>query len=792
MSLETTVEQGPESITHSEETSVWDTISTWCVYLIAFLTPIWFLPFTISPVDSNKFFLVTAMVIVGFIAWLGRAVHTGNITIPKSSTLAILFLWLLTIFFSAYFSLSRSVSLWGVVPSSFLAVLTFSLVAFLSASSLRGQKNIERAYVLLFTSAGIAGLFVIVRTVFNLDFLPWAFGDARTFNTIGQWNAVAIFFGFLLVSIVPLLGRVGSKLSRVSLIVLALVALLLTTVVNFPMVWLGIGLMSLVFLAYSISRATNRKFGIPLALLLVSVLMLLAREDVARMTRSLNAPLDITPSISTSFEIGKQAIKDRPLLGTGPGTFGDAWDLYRDPVINQTEYWRLRFGSGSSFVTTLPTTTGILGTLVFLLFVGSVVWLGIKAFSNSNDSNRNFVLSGVFGILFLVYSWFVYPLTITTGILSFLALGLFIAQARERELIKSISVQIVADSPKGFVAALLIILCMVGGIVGLYVAGEKYVAAIYYGQGVARLNLDGSINTATDLFRRAALLDASRDQYHRAIAEMSFLKLQRIVAEAGDKAPEDVRTNFQIELSNAITSARATTESNPANSSNWRMLGQIYEAVIPFVDGSSDAALEAYTKASERSPQDPVIYDDKARVYIALGDYVKGREELEKAIALKNDYSTAHFRLAQIAALKGNINEAIKSTENAVVSAPNDVGVVFQLGLLYYQKDRLPDAQAAFEHAVSLNKNYSNARYFLGLVYGRRGEYDKAVAEFEKVLELNPGNEEVEKILANVRAHRNPLAGISPPSADPLERSNPPLNDEAEVDSPEEEVSSEE
>ena len=111
--------------------------------------------------------------------------------------------------------------------------------------------------------------------------------------------------------------------------------------------------------------------------------------------------------------------------------------------------------------------------------------------------------------------------------------------------------------------------------------------------------------------------------------------------------------------------------------------------------------------------------------------------------------------------------------EQARQAAPLDIGIAFQLGLLYYQTNDLANAQGEFLRAVSINENYSNARYFLGLIYDRRGEREKAIQEFERIQVFNPDNEEVKKILANLRAGKRALTGIAPPP--PEDRTEPPV-----------------
>jgi len=60
-----------------------------------------------------------------------------------------------------------------------------------------------------------------------------------------------------------------------------------------------------------------------------------------------------------------------------------------------------------------------------------------------------------------------------------------------------------------------------------------------------------------------------------------------------------------------------------------------------------------------------------------------------------------------------------------------------------------------------LDKNYSNARYFLGLIYDKEENKEKAIEQFTKIAELNPDNEEVKKILTNLREGKSALEGIA-------------------------------
>ncbi|GAI09342.1 unnamed protein product, partial [marine sediment metagenome] len=74
------------------------------------------------------------------------------------------------------------------------------------------------------------------------------------------------------------------------------------------------------------------------------------------------------------------------------------------------------------------------------------------------------------------------------------------------------------------------------------------------------------------------------------------------------------------------------------------------------------------------------------------------------------------------------------------------------------------------ERAVELSPAYSNARYFLGLIYDRKGKTQEAIKQFEVIAGLNPENQEVKKILSNLKAGKPALEGIiTTPETIPIE-----------------------
>ena len=311
-----------------------------------------------------------------------------------------------------------------------------------------------------------------------------------------------------------------------------------------------------------------------------------------------------------------------------------------------------------------------------------------------------------------------------------------------------------------------------------YLSVGKTLSVVNFQKAVAAVNDRGNLDEGEASLNKAISLSAN-DVYYRGLSQISVARLRSLLQQS-NLAPETARTQFTSLMGSAIQSAQSAKDYDATNYVNWMNLGGIYEAVVPLgVSGAYEEASKSYNQALAVSPKNPLIYLTLARLEVANKNNKTARDYLNKALALKNNYTDALFFLSQIEASEGNVAEAIRRTDEASLLSPNDVGLFFQLGLLKYTAKDYQGAITALERATSLTADYANAMYFLGLSYDKVGREDDAIKQFARIEELNPDNQEVKNILKNLRAGKDAFANVPPPNNAPEKKKAPPIKETA-------------
>lgn len=748
-------------------------------YLLIFLFPLLVLPQTLLPIALNKSYLAYFLVILIGLIHIVSALRSGKIVVPKNIAWIFLAVFLAVLVLSSFLSVSPHVSFFGLGSEvgTLGAFILFALTLFLAFSIFDSESKVFQAISALLGSFFVIFLFQLFQSLFKFPLLASVSRDP-SFNLFGSWNELGIFSGLAVLLSLILFEVLPRSFWKVLTGVVLLSALVLTAAVNFTLVWWILAAVLIIFLAHSYSqkREMSTFYGAPFAVLIISLVFIFAAPLMTELINELGVQfVEIRPSLASTLEVASKVLKERSAFGFGPNTFLYAWFKHRPADIAVTPFWQTRFNSGIGFIPTLLITSGLTGALALLCFLGLFLWSGFRALVKSSVP-ASFALSASF--IAALYLWifaFVYSAGFSFIFFAFFFTGIFLRLAAQRGVSENLEISLFERSGPGFIGALLLILFVVLGVSWLSVLAQKYYAALLYADGTQALAA-GKLEEAEDGFNRALNLDR-RDLYLRSLTAAGLARLQQIVGRR-DVSAEELRLQFQNALAQTIRQAQEATALNPADPLNWMNLGRVYEVVLPFqIQGAAEFAKNSYTEASKQFPSSPEPYLALARVEISRNDLAAAREYLKQAVSLKRDYAEAHFLLAQLEASAGNIGAAIGSAETTALLAPDDIGALFQLGLLYYQNRNFNEARLVLERAVGINSSYSNARYFLGLIYARERQTDKALGEFQKIAELNPANQEVKTIIQNLLSGRDPLFSIAPPGPAPEKRSKPPVGE---------------
>lgn len=807
------------------------------LYIIVGMLPLWFIPWSIG-LELGREITFTSLFALGIILWLLSVLTRGEIRYTHSIALYAGALLLAAASVSTIFSKAPIFSALLADPTAEkLSSLVMGLLLMIVAGSVfTSYKEVGTGILVFLFASAFAAITTLLQMLFGIRVFQIlsSLAQKNDFNVIGTANGLALFYVACFAIGLGILFSAAFKDWK-SWVRYGVYASLLfffanLLVINFRTAWI-ILLGCAFFLFGFIFRMTKsdasetekrrnfdwRHWG-ALGLLAFCVVMILVRKPIFG---AANLPGEVTPSFSTTLDIAKSVYREGNkalLLGSGPGTFSLDWARYRDPAINNTIFWDTRFNQGFSWFATLAPTGGIAGVLAFVIFIGALLFLFLRSILTSGEKDTPFMMAAFLGWLALFFAAFLYPSNFSLFILFFLLTGiLFSLLGRHRapqetsleELAETANVRKTArwdivecvvhfEAPwLVFTSSLTIIFLLSFGAVTLYYELSAVRSAFAQQAGVNAANR-GDLDESLRKFELALDLNGNDFRAAHVIAQIRIEKVRGLINTAAQG--KNVQQEFQSAVSQAIQSSERAIRLLPEEPFIWRTQGALYELVTPFIDGSERFAAASYKKAQELDPAHPAFLIDSARASILYADRLqlllnqapKDKQEpvqnarinalkealtaLDKAIQLKSDLATAHFMRAQIALRVGNVGEAIRNVENAKIAAPFDIGIAFQLGLLYYQTNNLNQAQQEFERAVSLNANYSNARYFLGLIYDRSGDKKRATEEFGKIQALNPDNAEVKRILSNLNQGKSALDGIVPPAEAPEKRKEPPVD----------------
>jgi cytochrome c-type biogenesis protein CcmH/NrfG len=772
----------------NKKNMIYNKIANWCLYLTVFLIPLFFLPWTLDPLEINKQTLLVILILFTCLAMAGASLVKNQISFKKSFVNLLTVVFLIFCGLSAFFSGSHFLS-WagasGQEYTSFVSILSFVALFWLISCRIKEQNNFSKIVLFLTGGAIIAGLIGLLQ-IFGV-FLPFSFAQTTAFNTVGTLNSLGLFLAIVTVLANTLFivwngkGRVVPSFT----IVLSVITFVFLVVNSYFMIWLVFlfGLSVILFLVFWRAHELHhtKKYLLPMLMVGGAIFFTIINVQLP-----ISVPAEVLPNTATSLAVARQTMTEtKQWFGSGPGTYLFDYTKFRPNEVNSTSFWSIRFTEGSSGFLTLLPTLGLLPLLVLGLLTITLGIIAAKRFIK-REEEQWLAFTIIPAWLTAILSFFLYPTNFTLAFLFFLLSGMIGAlingKVKTFSLVKSPKTKIIVSV--GFTALAVVTITI------LFLAMERFSAEYTFAKAV-RMDRDGAnLQEIIKKIDSAATINRFNDLYYRNLAEALVLEVGAQLSSLENQQTTDEQNAYlQGLVSASINAGKKATTLEPRNVANWLELGSVYRAFTPIMEEAGGFAISSFETAISLEPSNPENYIELGKAYLTIASslepqtispnseekkaaqtkraeaFTAAEAAFNKAIELKPDYAHAHYEIALAYEQQGRLNEAIGKMESINTYNPEDVGVAFELGILYLRRlgdGDLPRAEKVLNQAVELLPSYSNAHWYLAFAYEQQGKIEAAIAEVEKVLELNPNNELVKSRLDGLKNGKVSETAVEP------------------------------
>jgi tetratricopeptide (TPR) repeat protein len=167
-----------------------------------------------------------------------------------------------------------------------------------------------------------------------------------------------------------------------------------------------------------------------------------------------------------------------------------------------------------------------------------------------------------------------------------------------------------------------------------------------------------------------------------------------------------------------------------------------------------ERALDVFSQAQSKSPDDAGVVQGIASVYFGMGDVDRAMSQLELALAIDSTFASAHAGRGSILMQRRQLPQAALAFQTAARFEPGEASHLVQLGMVQCDLKQWAKGRASFMSAVAIDSNLYEA--YLGLAVAQRNMGNLRAAE-QALLRggaLKPESETVKTLLQSVRRQR--------------------------------------
>jgi protein O-mannosyl-transferase len=159
------------------------------------------------------------------------------------------------------------------------------------------------------------------------------------------------------------------------------------------------------------------------------------------------------------------------------------------------------------------------------------------------------------------------------------------------------------------------------------------------------------------------------------------------------------------------------------------------------------------------NPDAWMAHNNLSAVLCGKGQIDEAIGQSQEAIRLKPDVAEAHSNLGTALGMKGQTDEAISQYQEAIHLQPDFAEARYNLGVALGGKGQINEAISQFQEVIRLKPDFAEAHNNLGTALGMKGQLDEAISQYQEAIRLKPDFTEARNNLARVLNMKNTPAG---------------------------------
>lgn len=163
-----------------------------------------------------------------------------------------------------------------------------------------------------------------------------------------------------------------------------------------------------------------------------------------------------------------------------------------------------------------------------------------------------------------------------------------------------------------------------------------------------------------------------------------------------------------------------------------RAHAQYLHGMLAAQHGRSEIALEYLNRTISLENIDGA-HTARAKILVKLGRPQEAVSSLQQVVANNPDDMVLRLIYARLLVDVSEYEKALAEFEILQIATPDDAELLYTLGLLSLDSDRLDDAENYLLQLLELKQREGETQYYLGRIYEKREQYDAAIEWYQKV-----------------------------------------------------------